>query len=568
MAHAALTAHRFGKWRPHPNPLPRRASQSPRTRTDSRARGVDDSSFAAYVAPMTADSSRPRRAGRSRRRGASAGRSRVAEQPPFAQPRLRLEPTRVVSEDELEAIHHASLRVLRDTGIDFLHGDARRMLAEVGADVDGDRVRFDPDLVVELAQQAPATFTLHGRSPDRDLTIGDNWVTYSAVASAPNFADRATGRRTGDRAGYQTLLKLAHMLNPVHTLAGYPVEPVDLHPSIRHLEATWDALTITDKSFHVYSLGAQRNLDAIEMVRIARGISDDELDTQPSITSIINASSPLRYDTVMLEGIIQMCRRNQVIIITPFTLAGAMAPITLAGALVQQNAEALAGLAFTQVVRKGAPVMYGGFTSNVDMRSGSPAFGTPEYAKAALVGGQLARRYGIPYRSSNVNASNAVDSQAGWESMWSLWGAVMGGANLVMHAAGWMEGGLHASPEKMVIDADLLAMMSTFLQPLDVSTDALGIDAIAEVGPAGHFFAGEHTQSRYQTEFYSPLVSDWRNWESWEEGGSPDAWERAESVVQEFLAAYEAPAMASDAREELRDFVDRRIREGGVATDF
>jgi len=481
---------------------------------------------------------------------------------------MRLEPTRVVSDDELEAIHEASLTVLRETGIDFLHDDARRMLAEAGADVDGDRVRFDPELITETIKTAPSTFTLHGRSAERDLVIGGDWVTFSAVASAPNFVDRATGRRTGDRAAYQTLLKLAQMLNPVHTLAGYPVEPVDLHASIRHLEATWDALTLTDKSFHVYSLGRQRNLDAIEMVRIARGISDDELDQQPSITSIINASSPLRYDTVMLEGIIQMSRRNQVIIITPFTLAGAMAPITLAGALVQQNAEALAGLAFTQIVRKGAPVMYGGFTSNVDMRSGSPAFGTPEYAKAALAGGQLARRYGIPYRSSNVNASNAVDSQAGWESMWSLWAAVMGGANLVMHAAGWMEGGLHASPEKMVIDADLLNMMATFLQPLDVSTDALAVDAIAEVGPAGHFFAGEHTQSRYQTEFYSPLVSDWRNWESWEEGGSPDAWQRSEAIAAEFLAAHQEPPMADAVRAELRDFVDRRISEGGVATDY
>lgn len=442
------------------------------------------------------------------------------------------------------------------------------MLAAAGADVDGDRVRFDPDLVVDLVKTAPSTFTLHGRTPARDLTIGDNWVTFSSVASAPNFVDRATGRRTGDRAAYQTLLKLAQTLNAVHTMAGYPVEPVDLHASIRHLEATWDALTLTDKSFHVYSLGAERNLDAVEMVRIARGVTNDELEEQPSITSIINASSPLRYDTVMLEGIIQMCRRNQVIIITPFTLAGAMAPITLAGALVQQNAEALAGIAFTQIVRAGAPVMYGGFTSNVDMRSGSPAFGTPEYAKAALVGGQLARRYGIPYRSSNVNASNAVDSQAGWESMWSLWGAVMGGANLVMHAAGWMEGGLHASPEKMVIDADLLNMMAAFLEPLDVSTDALATDAIAEVGPAGHFFGGEHTQARYQTEFYSPLVSDWRNWESWEEAGSPDAWQRAEVVTQEFLTAYEEPAMPDDVREELRDFVDRRVSEGGVATDY
>lgn len=492
----------------------------------------------------------------------------MAEQPPFAQPRLAYEPTRAVSDDELEAIHLASLRVLRDTGMDFLHDEARRMLAGAGCDVDGERVRFEPDLVLELVSSAPSEFVLHGRSPERDLRIGGDWLTFGSVASAPHIVDRATGRRTGDRAGYQTLLKLCQMLSAVHTIPGYPVEPVDLHASIRHLEATWDALTLTDRSFHVYSLGRQRNLDAIEMVRIARGVTDDELDDQPSITSVINANSPLKYDNPMLEGMIQLARRNQVLIVTPFTLAGAMAPITLAGALVQQNAEALAGIAFTQIVRAGAPVVYGGFTSNVDMRSGSPAFGTPEYAKACLVGGQLARRYRLPYRSSNVSASNALDAQAGYESVWALWGAVMGGVNWLQHGAGWMEGGLHASAEKLVMDADLLQMVSAFLAPLEVSEDALAVDTIAEVGPGGHFFGGAHTQRRYQTEFFNPLVSDWRNWEAWEEARAPDAAERAGRIVDEFLAAYEPPPMADETRDELRDFVDRRIAEGGVETDF
>ena len=473
-----------------------------------------------------------------------------------------------MSDDDLEAIHRASLEVLRTTGIDMLHPGARRLLAAAGAEVDGERVRFDPALVESLLSSAPRQFTLHGRRPNRDLTIGGDWVTFSSVASAPNIVDRAGGRRAGSRADYRTLLRLCQMLNIIHTVGGYPVEPIDLHASIRHLEATWDALTIMDKPFHVYSLGRQRNLDAIEMVRIARGVSDAELDEQPSISSIINASSPLRYDHPMLEGIIELSSRGQVIIITPFPLAGAMAPITLAGALVQQNAEALAGIAFTQVVRPGAPAVYGGFTSNVDMRSGAPAFGTPEYAKACLVGGQLARRYGLPYRSSNVSTSNAVDAQAGYESVWALWGAIMGGANFVMHGAGWMEGGLHASPEKMIIDADLLNMVATFLEPLDVSADALAVDAIADVGPAGHFFGGEHTQRRYEHAFYSPLVSDWRNWESWTEAGSPDAYQRAEAVAREFQDAFEAPPMDEAIREELRDFVDRRVAEGGVATDY
>jgi len=284
--------------------------------------------------------------------------------------------------------------------------------------------------------------------------------------------------------------------------------------------------------------------------------------------TIVNTSSPLRLDGPMIEGVIEMARHNQLVVITPFTLSGAMAPATLAGALAQQNAEALAGLVLTQVVRKGAPVMYGAFTSNVDMRSGAPPSGTPEYAKAALLGGQLARRYRLPDRSSNVSASNAMGAQAGYESMWALWGSITAGANLVMHGAGWMEGGLQASYEKMVIDADLLHMVTKFLQPLDLSDDALAVDAIAEVGPAGHFFGEAHTQARYETEFYGPMTSDGRNWETWTEAGSPDSRTRANAVAREILAEYEAPSIDDAIVAELRDYVDRRVSEGGVHTDF
>lgn len=509
---------------------------------------------------------------RAGRRGPRV-RNLAAEQPVARQPRLVREPLRVVSDDELENIHRASLRVLEEVGIDFLLPEARRLLAAAGATADpaSSRVRFEPELVESLVSTAPSEFTLHGGAPERDLHIGGDWITFGCVASAPNIAERATGRRAGDRAGFRDLTKLAHVLNPVHCFpGGYPVEPIDIHPSIRHLEAAWDGLTLSDKPNHVYSLGAQRNRDVIEMVRIARGVSDAELDEQPSLMSVINASSPLRYDLPMLEGIVEMAARHQVLIITPFTLAGAMAPITIPGAIVQQNAEALAGIAFAQVVSPGSPVMYGGFTSNVDMRSGSPAFGTPEYAKAALLGGQLARRYSLPYRSSGVSASNAVDAQAGYETMWALMGAVLGGANMIIHAAGWMEGGLHASPEKMVIDADLLNMVSTFLQPVDASVEALdlAVEAIAEVGPAGHFFATQHTQDRYTSEFYSPLVSDWRNWETWTDAGQPDAWERAERIAQMFIASHVEPPMPDDRRAELREFVDRRVAEGGVPTDY
>ena len=492
----------------------------------------------------------------------------VAEQPPWTQPRLPFEPLRGVSDDELEAIHEASLRVLAETGIDFLDETARRQLVDVGCRVDGDRVRFDPDLVMHLVSTAPAEFTMHAPSPARNLHMGGDVLTFTSVASPPFVTGLGRDRRDGNRDDYRNLIKLGQVLNAVHTVAGYPVEPMDLHPSVRHLYATHDMLTLSDKVPFVYSLSRQRNLDAIEMTRIARGADHDAMDVEPSLYSVINASTPLRYDAVMLHGIQEMSARNQCIVITPFTLAGAMAPVTVAGALVLQNAEALAGIAYTQVVRAGAPVIYGGFTSNVDMRSGAPAFGTPEYWKACLIGGQLARRYRVPYRSSNVNASNSVDAQSAYESVFALWGAVMGGVNLLLHGAGWLEGGLLASYEKMVIDADLLNMVTAMLEPVVIDDAALAVEAIAEVGPAGHFFGTQHTQDRYATEHFQPMVSSWANFETWDEGGRIEAHQRAEALARTLVDAHQEPPMAADRRAALDDFVERRVAEGGVETDY
>ena len=506
------------------------------------------------------------------RRGRLSGRSKkrdpVVAQPPWSQPRMRFDPLRAVSEDELEAIHRASLRVLAETGIDFLDDTARRQLTNAGCDVDGNRVRFDPELVMSLVATAPTRFTLHAPNPARNLHIGDDVITYTSVASPPFVTGLGRDRRDGNREDYRNLLRMGQVLNSIHTVAGYPVEPMDLHPSVRHLHATHDMLTLSDKVPFVYSLSRQRNLDAIEMTRIARGADHDAMDVEPSLYSVINASTPLRYDTVMLHGIQEMSAANQLIVITPFTLAGAMAPVTVAGALVLQNAEALAGIAYTQVVRPGAPVSYGGFTSNVDMRSGSPAFGTPEYWKACLVGGQLARRYGVPYRSSNVNASNSVDAQSAYESVIAIWGAVMGGVNLLLHGAGWLEGGLLASYEKMVIDADLLNMVTEMLRPITVDDAALAVEAIAEVGPAGHFFGTSHTQERYATEHFQPMVSSWTNFENWDDSGRLEAHDRAEKLAHLILAAHEEPPMPDDRRTQLDEFVERRVAEGGVETDY
>jgi trimethylamine--corrinoid protein Co-methyltransferase len=452
--------------------------------------------------------------------------------------------------------------------MDFLLPEAQSILKRAGAEVHGARVHFPKGLIEETISSIPSGFTLHARHPDNHIALGGGAMSFGCVASPPNCSDMEQGRRAGTQADYRNLLKLAQYFNAIGFISGYPVEPVDLHASIRHLEALRDVAILTDKPFHGYSLGKERICDAIEIARIVRGITAEQLEREPSLFTIINTKSPLKLDSPMLRGIIEMSSRNQAVCITPFTLAGAMAPVTVAGALVEQNAEALAGLAFTQLVRKGSPAIYGGFTSNVDMKSGAPAFGTPEYMKAAVIGGQLARRYNIPYRTSNTCAANTVDAQAAYESVFSLWGATMGGGNLIMHGAGWLEGGLVASFEKFVLDVDLIQMVMEFLEPLDTGEEALGIETIREVGPGGHFFGAGQTLARYENAFYAPIISDWRNYQQWFAAGSPDAFRKANTVYKQALADYHEPPMDKAIREELDSFVERRKREGGAPTDF
>lgn len=506
---------------------------------------------------------------RGQREKGSRAEPRV-EQAPWRQPRNPYRPVEVVSADQLEAIHEASLQVLEEIGLDILSAEAKSILRQAGADVakHGDRVRFDRGLVEEAIGKPPAEFTLHARNPEHSVRIGGPWTAFCAVASAPNAHDMEGGRRPGNTQDFQNFLRLIQTLNIIHLTGGYPVEPLDRHPSTRHLDCLSDTVLMTDKVFHAYSLGRERICDGIEIARIARGIDAETLHREPSLLTIINSNSPLKLDDFMCGGIIEMGRRNQLVVMTPFTLAGAMAPVTIAGAVTQQNAEALAGLVLSQAVRPGAPFAYGGFTSNVDMKSGAPAFGTPEYMKSALLGGQLARRYGLPYRSSNVCAANTVDAQAAYESVFSLWGAVMGGVNILKHGAGWMEGGLQASFEKMLLDADLLQMVAEFMNPLQVDEDALAIDAMREVGPGGHYFGCAHTMARYTNAFYAPMISDWRNYEAWQEAGRPTAYEKANRLYKQLIAEYEPPFIDSAVREELAAYVARRKEEGGAPTDF
>ncbi len=517
---------------------------------------------------MVPEDKKPRRRRRRSSGGSTESASAAFEQLPWKQHSMPFKPTDVATEEQLELIHDGSMRVLEQIGIDVLLPKAREMMVAAGATADGERVRFGRELISELISTVPEQFTMHARNPERNFQVGKSFVNFGTVASAPNTNSLDGGRRPGNVEDFKKFMRLMQSLNIMHFTSGYPVEPVDLHPSVRHLHCLSDCVTLTDKVFHCYSLGQQRNLDAIEIARIGRGVSTDQFAQEPSIFTIINSNSPLKLDDYMLQGIIEMSSRNQPVVLTPFTLAGAMAPVTIAGALVQQNAEALAGIAFTQIVRKGAPAVYGGFTSNVDMKSGAPAFGTPEYVLAAQISGQLARRYNMPFRSSNVCAANSVDAQAGYESTMALWGAISGGTNFVMHGAGWMEGGLSASFEKMIIDADLLQMMSSYMAGVEINEESLGLDAILDVGPGGHFFGTPHTMSRYKTAFYSPIISDWRNFESWEEAGSPTAVQKANRVYKQLLTEYEEPALDVSRREELEAFVAKRVEEGGVATDF
>ena len=324
-------------------------------------------------------------------------------------------------------------------------------------------------------------------------------------------------------------------------------------------------LTCADKVFLTMSIGATRVRDAANMLAIARGLSVDELAASPSCITNVNINSPRKFDTEMSDALITLAELGQAVVVTPFTLMGAMAPVTLAGALAQQNAEALLGVCLTQIVRKGAPVVYGGFTSNVDMKSGAPAFGTPENARANMAGGQLARRYGLPYRTSACSASNAVDAQAVWETQMAMWGAVSGYGNLIYHAAGWGEGGLVASYEKLVVDCEMLQAMSSLLRPVAFTNDDLGLSAQQEVPPGGHFFGAEHTMSRYKQAFYPPFLSDWTNNQAWQAAGGQHAEDRATTVWQQMLEDYQPPGLAQDRVEALSDYVARRKEDIGTA---
>jgi trimethylamine---corrinoid protein Co-methyltransferase len=508
-----------------------------------------------------------KRSGRRNRRRPEAA---VAATPPQDRSRAyrRLmnpfEPLKVFSDDQVTALHEAALGILENQGMKVLSADARQRYAAGGATVDepSSMVRIDRGLVANCLETAPSTATLHSLDPERHVPLGGRSVALAPASGAPNIMDIEHGRRAGTLVDFCNGMKLCQSFDVIHVL-GALTEPQDIPVNVRHLEMTRAQLTLSDKIPFTFCRGHGQVADCFELIRLAHGVSEEEFRSRPFTYTIINTNSPLLLDIPMADGIVDFATAGQVQMITPFTLAGAMAPVTLAGALTLAHAEALAGLVLAQIVRPGAPVVYGSFTSNVDMKSGSPAFGTPEYVKAAFGAGQLARYLGLPWRSSNATASNVPDAQAAYESQMSLWGAFLGGCNFMLHAAGWLESGLSTSYEKFILDIEMLQMFAEVFQPVGASPADFAVEAVAEVGPGGHFFGCSHTMERFRNAFYSPLVSDWRNYGSWADDGAKTATERAHAIWKATLARYVAPTRDPAVVDALDDFVRRQIAAGG-----
>lgn len=490
-------------------------------------------------------------------------------QRPWGQPVNRFPPVEAVSADELEAIHETALEVLETIGIWFHDDEARAIFRAAGARVDEEshRVRLGRDIVDEALARVTPSFVLTPRNPDRAVRIGDRHLAFTTVLGPPVCTDLERGRRPGTLADFSDLMRLGQHFNAIHMMGGSAVEPGDVAVPVRHLESTRAMLRLTDKVPYVFCHSRRRIHDVLEMIAMARGLTREELRDTPSTYAIINTNSPLQYDGPMAGGVIEMARHGQPVLLTPFSLAGATMPVALAGAIAMSIAEMLAGLTLAQLVRPGAPFVTGAKTLNVDMKTGAPAFGSAEGNKAVVVGGQLARRYRLPFRASNFSSSNAPDAQAAWESQGTLWGAVSAGASIVMHAAGWMEGGLCASFEKFILDVELLQLMAVYLEPLRVDADSLDIAEIAAVGPGGHFFGTERTIAAYEGAFYNPLVATTQNHGAWLEAGGKDAAQRALGVWKKALAEYQEPAMDPAIAEALDAFVAKRAREGGAPLD-
>ena len=500
-----------------------------------------------------------------RRRPRAAPREAETRQPDYRHLTNPFIPQPIFSEDQVADIHNTALRVLEELGILVLLPEARELFRRGGAQVDQttQMVRLGRDIVAEALAKSPRDILARGGTRDRDVQLRLGALNFTPGAGAPNVTDIDRGRRPGTLADLEDLIRLAQCFDVIH-MQGPHVEPQDVEHRLRHYAVNRAQLTLSDKVPFIYARGSPQVRDGFEMVRLARGLTHEQFRAEVHCYTVINTNSPRQLDIPMAQGIIDFARWGQASIITPFCLAGAMAPITVAGALTLQHAEALAGITLAQLASPGAPVVYGSFSSNVDMKSGAPAFGTPEHVKATLGAGQLGRFLGLPWRSGGGSAANTSDAQAASETQFGLWGAVLAGSTVLIHSAGWLEGGLCDSFEKFVTDVETLQTIAELCVQTPGDTDAIGFDAIAEVPPGGHFFAAQHTMARYRTAFYSPLVADWSNFGAWSDAGAKTATQRARDVWKRKVASFQAPEGTAAVAEVLDSYIAGRTADGGA----
>jgi trimethylamine--corrinoid protein Co-methyltransferase len=453
------------------------------------------------------------------------------------------------------------MRLLKEQGILVLeYPPARETFKQNGAAVEGDLVKIDEDTLMHFVKQAPSTFTQLARNPANNLTLGGRSMVFAPVYGPPFVGSLDWGRRRATIEDFRNFAKLTYMAEHLHHNGGTLCEPNDIDVKERHLDMLLAHIMLSDKAFMGSVTHADNARDTVTMSRILFG--EEAIQQTPATLSLINASSPLRFDDRMFGALEVYARARQAVLVTPFIIAGAMSPSTMAATLAQQNAEALFGICYAQMLNPGTPVIYGSFLANIDMKSGAPCFGTPEDALALYGGAQMARHYNLPYRSGgNFTASRTPDAQAGYESASTIWPTVQAGVNFVLHAAGWLEGGLIAGYEKFVIDLEMCGMMARYVNGIGLSDEDFAWDAYQEIGPGQHFLGAQHTMRHYDTAFYQHKVFSMDNYEKWESEGSQDTYHKANAVWKKMLKEYEQPPLDPAIAEELNAFVEQRRKE-------
>jgi trimethylamine--corrinoid protein Co-methyltransferase len=468
----------------------------------------------------------------------------------------------VLSGDAMAALDQGWRRLVTEVGVEFMSDRALDLFRAAGQRVEDNTVFFDPDFLLAQAAKAPREFDVAARNPANSVHIGGDAMNFGAVYGPP-FVREGDVRRDGTMEDFRNFTKLAQSFAALDSAGGVICEPNDTPLDSRHLDMTLALQTLTDKIYMGNVVSGPNARDTIEMSSILFG-GRDVIEQTPVTISLINCNSPLRWDDRMLDAQFEYSAANQAVVLTPFILMGAMSPVTIPAALVQQMAEALTGIALSQLIRPGCPVIFGSFLSNIDMQSGSPTFGTPESAMGLLCTGQIARHFGLPFRTGGAMTSSQVpDAQAGYEALMTLLPTFLAGTNWVMHSAGWLEGGLVAGYEKFIVDIELLQMMREQFTPLEIDEGSLAFDAHVEVGHGGHFLGAAHTMERFRTCFYRPLLSSSENYERWMRNGGVDAAHRAERIYKQRLEEYEPPPLEDAIRAELEEFVNRRRVELG-----